>query len=100
MDFQRISGENFLAEFDIVDAKEQGHLVGIGGLVIKTRSVAWAVASTVYTPGRTGAPGQWPLKISRAGFTQKVAVMRWPGISSLTLSISSMLRWQTAQLPQ
>ena len=32
MDFQRISGENFLAEFDIVDAKEQGHLVGIGRL--------------------------------------------------------------------
>lgn len=57
-------------------------------------SAVWAMHSTEYTPGSTGSPGKWPLKISRAGSTKNVVTMWSPASISSTVSTSSMgSRW-------
>ena len=62
MDFQRISGENFLAEFDIVDAKKQGYLAGIGRLGHQNEICGLGSGLHSVYAGENGAAGEVALE--------------------------------------
>ena len=78
-DAELIAGNDGAAEAGVVDAGEDHELgVAVGeNSVSRSAPPAWAMASTMRTPGMMGKPGKWPWKCGSLMVTFLMATMRW-----------------------